>query len=141
MPLALALLATGATIDPTSLIPPILLLGIALFAAVYLFFTRSTKQPIFLPTTDDHAPPSAQDDPLDIDVEIDPEGFYPRLRLKKLALFASLLLLEGLALFQLTWDAIRGVDWTEAAIVVVFWVSSSHTGRLRARICRLCDWC
>lgn len=126
MPLVIALLATGATIDPTSLVPSSALVGIALFASLYLFFTRSKGQPIALPLTNTQPPPSAKDDPLDIDVEVDPDVFYPRLRVKKLALFGVLLLLEGLALFQLTWDAIRVVGWNtivEDVLIAVFWVS------------------
>jgi len=126
MPLVIALLATGATIDPTSLVPPCALVGIAVFAALYLFFTRSKGQPIALPLTNTQPPPSAKDDPLDIDVEVDPDVFYPRLRVKKLALFGVLLLLEGLSLFQLTWDAIRAVGWNtvvEDVLIAIFWVS------------------
>lgn len=126
MPLVIALLATGATIDPTSLVPSSALFGIALFASLYLFFTRSKGQPIALPLTNTPPPPSAKDDPLDIDVEVDPDVFYPRLRIKKLALFGVLLVLEGLSLFQLTWDAIRAVGWNtilEDVLIVIFWVS------------------
>lgn len=127
MPLVVALLATRPHVDPSSIAPPLVLLGIALIGASYLILTRRSKQPIALPL--DHTPVtglSDKDKPLDIDYEIDPDGFYPRLRLKKLVLLGILLLLTSLHLFKLAWDGLRGEKWevtTEDAIMVAFWVS------------------
>ena len=126
MPLVVVLLATGASVDLGSLIPPTALLATSLVAAAYLVYSRDTSQAIALPTSSNGLKTSVHDDPLDIDVELEPDVFYPRLRVKKLALFFVLLLLEGVTLFQMTWDALRGADKTaiiEDVLVVLFWVS------------------
>jgi hypothetical protein len=126
--LVLALSAiTPAAETPSRALPPLVLLAIALIAAIYLALSRSSPAPTTLPTTVTQVPaPSAKDAPLDIDVELDPESFYPRLRIKKLALLGVLLALEAESLFKICWDGARGAQWgmrIEDGLMAVFWVS------------------
>ncbi|KAI5478748.1 ATP-binding cassette transporter [Pseudohyphozyma bogoriensis] len=114
--------STSAERSPSTLVPPVLLLVLALGVAAYVVSTRESdyiKRPI--PTQ------SPADKPrlLPADIEIDPTGFYRRLRLKKLLLAATVLVLAALALFSLAWDAVRGagrIEVVEQALMSAFWI-------------------
>ena len=66
--------------EPESLAPSIALVAGAVLVSAYLLVTRDTKQAIALPTDDEKS------FIVELDEEIDPTSFYPKLRRRKLAL-------------------------------------------------------
>ncbi|KAK4052550.1 hypothetical protein OIO90_004318 [Microbotryomycetes sp. JL221] len=129
MPLVVWLLSQQTTddthVDPSSIIPSMILVGIACFGAIYLILSRSNAPPIALPTSqDDPLLPDNKDEIVHPDEQTNVEAFQQKLRTRKLGLLTLLVLLTALSLFTLTWNAMRQARWeltVDAALGVVQW--------------------
>ncbi|KAM0789106.1 hypothetical protein ACM66B_003161 [Microbotryomycetes sp. NB124-2] len=140
MPLvALLLSQDNIHVDPTSIVPSCVLLGVTASGAAYLLATkRSSKQPIALPTTHgDPLLPTKEEHVVELDEQADIEQFQKKLRAQKLAFFAVVLLLEALSLFSLAWSGIRRAKWeltVEAGLSALQWAITAFAAICSARL-------
>ena len=110
--------------------PSIVLLSLGGLASAYLVSSRPqnvipTSAPTPTPPTEDATPIYH---PLqNKDVEIDPDRFYPRLRVRKVALGAAIVGLVAVDAFGVARAAIDGAVNVEGLLMMAFWVSKTSS--------------
>ncbi|KAL8277515.1 hypothetical protein RQP46_010070 [Phenoliferia psychrophenolica] len=114
-----------------SLTPSITLVSLSLLSTAYLALSSRRAKGV-IPTTNTDGEGDTDPTPIENatpiyhpvinkDVEVDPQQFYPRLRLRKTALGAALVGLLAVDAFGIARDAAEGKVGVEGLLMMVFW--------------------
>lgn len=112
--------AVTSSAGPESVAPSIGLVAGGLVVTSYILLTRSTKGAIALPADDEKS------FIVEVDEEVDPGSFYPKLRRRKLALIGLVTGAFAVGLFQGGWDIanqVGTIGLVQDGLMLVFWVS------------------